>query len=242
MRLRSMCVVLCTAALVVSCSSDSKGSDLGLGTTATTQAPTSTTGAPQTTAAQTTVASTTTTTTTTEPPTTATTTPVPTDAPTTQAPPVTEAPTTTVELSAEDKVKADFDMAVEARHHCSYDPFTCDYASIAVAGSPMDVETREVVASRIRNNLRAVEGQGEVKIRIDGIGFEGASAFVTICAFDTVVIFDIADPANPNDDIIYDDSKASSKVRWEMRQTDGRWLLFASERLENLEDGDLCGF
>ena len=55
MRLRSMCVVLCTAALVVSCSSDSKGSDLGLGTTATTQAPTSTTGAPQTTAAQTTV-------------------------------------------------------------------------------------------------------------------------------------------------------------------------------------------
>ena len=106
MRLRSMCVVLCTAALVVSCSSDSKGSDLGLGTTATTQAPTSTTGAPQTTAAQTTVASTTTTTTTTEPPTTATTTPVPTDAPTTQAPPVTEAPTTTVELSAEDKVKA----------------------------------------------------------------------------------------------------------------------------------------
>lgn len=242
MRLRSMCVVLCTAALVVSCSSDSKGSDLGLGTTATTQAPTSTTGAPQTTAAQTTVASTTTTTTTTEPPTTATTTPVPTDAPTTQAPPVTEAPTTTVELSAEDKVKADFNVAVAARTACSYDPSSCDYAAIAIPGSPKDVETRQVMQMRLSHNLRAIEGNGDVKIRIEDVTFEGESAFVTICAFDTVVIFDIADPSNPSDDIIYNDLQNSSRVRWEMRQRDGRWLFYASETLESLPGGDMCGF
>jgi hypothetical protein len=247
MRFRSLCVGLCAATLLVSCSSDANGSDLGLGTTATTARAPTTTDAPETTVARTTIAPTTSTTTrsttsTTEPLPTATSAAPSTEAPTTALPPVSEAPTTTGELSLEDKVKADFEGAVEARHHCSYDPYSCDYAAISVAGSPMDVETHQVVETRIEQNLRAVEGHGDVKTRIESVGFEGASAFVQICAYDTVVIFDVADPTNPGDDIIYDEEKVSFKVRWELREVEGRWLLFEGTNLEELKDGDLCGF
>ena len=147
-----------------------------------------------------------------------------------------------MELSAEDKVKADYQAARLAREHCTYDPYTCDYASIAIPGSPMDVQTHEVVKMRTDNNLRAVEGHGGVQLRIDSVGFEGDSAFVSICVYDTVVIFDIADPTNPNDDIIYNEEKNSYRVRWELRDQNGRWLLYDAEQLEEMKDGDICAF
>ena len=96
--------------------------------------------------------------------------------------------------------------------------------------------------TRLDNNLRAVEGNGDVEIRIEDVNISGDAAFVTICAFDTVVIFDIGDPTNSADDIIYNDAKESYRVRWELRQLDDRWLLFDNVGLEDLKDGDLCGF
>ena len=96
--------------------------------------------------------------------------------------------------------------------------------------------------TRIENNLRAIKGSGAVQIRIEDVSISDSSAFVTICAFDTVVIFDVADPTNPADDIIYNDAKESYRVRWELRLLENRWLLFDNVGLEDLKDGDLCGF
>ena len=106
----------------------------------------------------------------------------------------------------------------------------------------MDVRTHAVMADRLSLNLRAVPGYGDVQLRIESLGHEGDSAFVTICAYDTVVLFDIQDSTNPTDDIIYNDDKESFRVRWELRYHAGRWLLYDNVGIDALNGGDLCGF
>lgn len=222
----------CVAATLISCSSDSStGLDLGsvVQSTRATPAPTE---PPSTTSV---VA-------TTEPPlveqTTVPSTPPPTDAPTTTPQPE----TTTPELSKEDQVKADFEAARLARHQCAYTPEVCDYGAIAIADSPMDKRTRDQIAMRLTYNLRAVQGKGDELVRVESVGFEGSSAFVTICVYDTVQIYDIGDLGNPDDDILYNGNVTSSRVRWEMRTEDGRWLLYSGTDIDRLDEGDLCGF
>ena len=106
----------------------------------------------------------------------------------------------------------------------------------------MDTATRDLMKFRLDNNLRAVHGNGDAQYRIEEVRLDGASAFVTTCLYDTVVIFDIADPANPTDDIIYNEEKNSYEIRWEMRQVGDHWYLFERVDLRSLKDGDLCAF
>jgi hypothetical protein len=221
--------VTCAVALMILCGCNNGGStnDLALGTTVPETVPT-TVAAPTTT---TTIAAAPT-----ELPTTA---PAPTDAPTTLA---TEPAATAPRVSKEDQVRADFLAAREVRQNCSYEPLACHFESIAIPGSPMDLATRKEVADAIANNVAAKRGFGDVTVRVEGIGFEGHAAFVTACAFDTGVLFDLADPANPDDDNVVDDSVASYRVRWELRQLNGGWLIFDNKGLEQLTAGDLCGF
>ncbi len=167
------------------------------------------------------------------------------DAPTSTAP---EPSTTTAASSApanesvEAQVAADFEAAMAERSRCGYDPATCDFALIAVEGSPVDQAVRATMTSRIQNNLRAVAGHGEFKVRVDDVEIDGESAIVNGCAFDSVVVFDVSNPSDPDDDIIFDDLLASTRLNWELRNTNGFWRLFANTRLERLEGGDLCGF
>ena len=60
--------------------------------------------------------------------------------------------------------------------------------------------------------------------------------------YDTVVIFDVADPTNSADNIIFNDEKGSYRVRWELHLEGGRWLIASGETLDKLSGGDLCGF
>src|SRR4051812_21063292 len=132
------------AVLVTMCGCSNGGSsDLDLGTPQPTQPATVLTAE-----------ATTSTTTPPDPPTTTTTTapPIPTDPPTTEA----ASTSTSAPISKEDQVRADYEAAKSARDACAYDPFGCDYGAIAVPGSPMDVRTHDVMAERIRLNLRAV--------------------------------------------------------------------------------------
>jgi hypothetical protein len=216
-----------------SCSSDSGGRDLALDTIVETSV-----SVPATTVVAPTLVATTVAPAPTEPETTV---PPDTTLPPTD-PPTTVAETTTTTLSKEDIVRADFEAAINTAERCSYDPANCDFAAIAIPGSPMDLQRREVVQQRLDLNLRAVEGKGAIQLRIESVGFEGASAFVTICSFDTVIIYDIVDPVNPDDDIVYDDDQVSSHVRWEMRQEGERWLLYEGINSEVLQGGDLCAF
>lgn len=220
----------CVAATLISCSSDSStGLDLGSVVQSTRASP-----------APTEPPSTTSDVATTEPPlveqTTVPSTPPPTDAPTTTPQPE----TTTPELSKEDQVKADYTTALAARLSCTYNPDTCNYAAVAIPGSPMDVQTRQVVQQRVVDNLRGKPGFGDIKVTFESVGFEGDAAFVTICAYDTGVLFDIQDPENPDDDIVVDDGTSSYRVRWEMQLESGRWLMFEGVQIQRLDEGDLC--
>ena len=106
----------------------------------------------------------------------------------------------------------------------------------------MDTYTRDTMKTRIDNNLRAVAGHGGVQLRIEAVHVNGDSAFVTTCAYDTVVIFDIEDPANSFDDIVYDDSVGSGRVAWELRQIDNVWRIYSGTTLVRMDGHDLCGF
>ncbi len=104
----------------------------------------------------------------------------------------------------------------------------------------MDVQTHQVVEQRIKDNLRGKAGFGDIEVTFESVAFEGDDAFVTICAYDTGVLFDAQDPLNPDDDIVVDDSKNSYRVRWQMSRPDGRWLLFEGVQLQRLDEGNLC--
>ena len=169
----------------------------------------------------------------------------PTDPPATTEPPTTVAATdapAAAPLSKEDQVKADFETARLARAQCTFDPTTCDYAAIAIPGSPMDVHNRHVVAERTSQNVRGKPGAGDVLVRVESVGFEGGSAYVTVCTYDRAVLFDIADPLNPDDDIVINDNKDSYRVRWELRRSNDAWLLYTNKSIDQLHGGDLCEF
>jgi hypothetical protein len=173
-----------------------------------------------------------------------TTVPVATDAPTTtEAPaPTTVAPappTTTVPV--EDQVRADFDSARVAREQCSVDPTTCDYAAIAVPDSPIDAQMHEMVWMRVQLNVRTKPGFGQIQSTIESVTVAGDTAQLTVCAFDTAALFEIHDPANPDDDTVFDDMPYSTRSQWEMKLTNGRWLMVSNTELERGPDGALCG-
>ena len=234
-------MVCCIAAAVlVGCTSDSKGNGLNLGTT------------PAASSTSTTIAAATTTTTTTTmvtvAPTVEGTTTAATKNPTTSsATPPTSPPTDTTSISTapatvEAQVEADYLAARQVRQNCTYDPASCDFASIAIPDSPMDRKTRATVQQRLADNLRGKPGFGDVLVRVESVKLTGDSAFATVCTYDTGVLFDIADPANPDDDIIFNDQKHSYRVRWELHQLGGRWLMYTGTGLDDASGSDLCGF
>jgi hypothetical protein len=144
--------------------------------------------------------------------------------------------------SAEDSVTADFLAAMAARRQCGIDPANCNYEAVAIPGSRMDELTRSTMSDRIKANIRAVEGRGDTLIRVEGVSLTENSASVTACAYDTVVLFDVADPADPSDDIVFNDTVESARVKWELHKLAGRWLIVTDSRLGVLTGGDLCAF
>ena len=98
------------------------------------------------------------------------------------------------------------------------------------------------MSARIVGNLRAVEGVGNVQTRVEDVVVGGDVAFATVCTYDTIIIFDVGDPANPADDIIFNDAKESLRVSWEMHRISGTWLRFEGTDLEKLTGEDLCAF
>ena len=170
--------------------------------------------------------------------------------PTQPQPPVTSEPVSSSVLSERDQVGADFLAALAARERCDYDPVGCDFAAIAVPDSPMDRFTRQKMQVRVDSNLRAVPGNGTLRIRVESVSITGQSASVISCVYDTVVIFDVGRSAAASDDIVFDELKQSDRVRWELRQGDGdgdgdgdgRWLILRGDQIQTLTGSDLCEF
>ena len=167
-------------------------------------------------------------------------------APTDSAPPSvagdpasTESPTTTI-VSAAQQVRADFDSALAVRDQCAADPATCDFAAVAIPSSPMDIEIRNLVAMRLQLNLRTKPGFGDVTTTVEETSVAGDSALLTACSYDTATLFDIGDPANPDDDTVFDDSQYSTRMQWEMSRVDGKWLVVSGTELARAPGGALC--
>ena len=138
------------------------------------------------------------------------------------------------------QVAADFLAAIEARGLCGVTPESCDFVVFALPGSVYDEFTRSVMAERIALGLRAKPGVGEQRVEVESVELSADAAHVVSCAFDDVVLFQIHDPANPEDDTIYDDSSVSARLRWNLVLSDGRWRISNAESLERAEGRDLC--
>lgn len=220
-------LVFVAALIVVSCSSD-PSNDLGLGSSTAVQSTTPTAPNTETPA------------TTTPPPTSSV---APSVAATTVQPTTTVEATTTTDLAAlKAQVEADYAAGVEERTRCNFDPAGCNFTLIAVPDSPQDLYNKSVMVQRVDGNLRAVEGHGDYVFVVEGVEIDGSVAYVTACGYDTVIIYDLVDPANPDDDIIFDDSVPSTRVRWEMHVFEGHWLRYSGQDIETKQGGELCGF
>jgi hypothetical protein len=150
--------------------------------------------------------------------------------------------TSTSTSSPEERVTADFLVALSVRERCDYEPMSCDYSAIAVPESAMDRVTRDTIKMHIGGNLRAVPGNGDVRTRVESVSIVGDAAFVVSCIYDTEILFDVGRSPKAFDDIVFNDFKQSDRVRWELRQQEGRWLITQGEQLQSLTGGDLCGF
>lgn len=160
----------------------------------------------------------------------------------------TEAPTTTAELvttttlSKKAEVEAAFMQTMAVRDRCDFDPGNCDFGAVAVRDSPQDLYTRRSIQRQIDANLRPVIGFGDIQFRVEDITVGGDVAYLDVCSFDNSILFDIVDPANPADDIVFNDEVESNRTRWEMRQKDGVWLQYNGVTQESKRDGDICDF
>ena len=157
--------------------------------------------------------------------------PLTTEAPTTTSAPSTTSPTaetplpSTIAASPEDQVKADFLAAMAVRRQCSYDPVGCDFASVAVAGSPMDNFLRDLMKQRIDANLRLV-GPDTSTLTVTTVRVVDAStAEVATCIYDPVVMYDVAKPDDPSDDIVFDENEYSTRSSWKLTKVDSRWRI-----------------
>ncbi len=93
---------------------------------------------------------------------------------------------------------------------------------------------------RVEGNLRVVEGFGDSIVNVRGVEFRGESALVNVCVYDTIILFDVQDPTDPADDIVFDDSTVSALGQWEMREVGGRWLRYTSDLFEQSFEVNIC--
>lgn len=121
-------------------------------------------------------------------------------------------------------LRADTTATWEASHHCLAAPEQCDTAAVAVAASPAAEALRRRLDDLTRERLRAVPDSGPLRLVIESAEVAGdGSGVVVACVTDGVVLVDVADPADPLDDIVFDDSLGSYRWRWVMQHTEAGW-------------------
>lgn len=156
---------------------------------------------------------------------------------TTVAPP----PPTTLE-DLETQIRADFDATIEARQRCGRDPARCDVQAITVAGSEYEAFLSDLMQKRVENGL-ATRGIGEYRYRVDAVDVHSPTeASLTACAFDTVVLFDIRDPNNPEDDVVFDESAVGAITTWKLALEEGSWQWVSASVVSESIGQDICDF
>ncbi len=140
------------------------------------------------------------------------------------------------------EVSAQYNADQTAYNDCFSDPANCSFSAFDISNSPMDSNAHAALATNVSGNLRSIPGHGSVRDQIEAVKVNGDTAFITACTYDTVVIFQIGDPANPSDDAVFNEESVSYRAQWELRRLDGAWRIFQGTTLERKFGSDLCGF
>ena len=75
---------------------------------------------------------------------------------------------------------------------------------------------------------------------VESTNITGETAVIIACSYDTATLFDVSDPVNPDDDVVFDDSQYSTRTQWLLSRVDGRWSVVAANDLERAPGGALC--
>lgn len=143
------------------------------------------------------------------------------------------APDSTIDGAAtRDAVTRAFEDLVARRVECGRDPVSCDVSRLTVAGSRMERQLTELMASRVAGGITASD-RGSATHRIESveIGSDG-SAQVTSCLHDdTVLVVESG---------VFDDSVYSARSVWTLVEVDGQWKWKDERIVEWIVEGDLC--
>jgi hypothetical protein len=69
---------------------------------------------------------------------------------------------------------------------------------------------------------------------------KGDEAVVLVCAVDSVILFDVRNPEDSTDDIIFDESTVSSRTEWVVRKTGRGWVRSSGETAAEVVGEGLC--
>jgi hypothetical protein len=149
---------------------------------------------------------------------------------------VAPAPTTSIaappSADAATTLSADTTATWEASHLCLAAPERCDVGAIAVAGSPAAVQLQARLDELVREHLRVVPGSGPLQLVVESAEITGDEvAVVVACVTDGMLLVDVADPTDPLDDVIFDDSLGSYRWRWGMQHEATGWRRRTVEQL-----------
>jgi hypothetical protein len=95
---------------------------------------------------------------------------------------------------------------------------------------------------KVQYHLRARPGSGPMTYKIEGVRLApgGKSATVTTCIVDGMVVYDIADPSNPHDDIVFNDRLVATRTSWTMSLTRVGWRRSAAHVVKEWIGKDRC--
>jgi hypothetical protein len=145
-----------------------------------------------------------------------------------------EPPVATTPMSDDPRatLAADATATWEVSHRCLAAPEQCDVTAVAVADSPAAAVLRQRLDDLVRERFRTVPGSGPLQLLIESAEVVGdGSGVVVACVTDGLLLVDVADPADPLDDIIFDDSLGSYRWRWVMQHTAVGWRRQSVEQL-----------
>jgi hypothetical protein len=139
---------------------------------------------------------------------------------TTVAPTTTVVPSTTVDPKA--KVLADYAATQRALDRCFASLPVCHLGLVAAEGSPARQNLQKFVDRLLRNGLRVAVKPDITYFVVESVKLnDQQTATIQTCAYDADVIYDPRDPADPNDDAVVDDRRATVRTRWLVRLEGG---------------------
>jgi hypothetical protein len=147
------------------------------------------------------------------------------------------------QAAAKAQVVAGFTAGFKAYEQCIIAPEKCDYATASADGSPLRAWLVGNMLEKVKYHLRARPGSGPMTFKVESVQLAagGKSATLTTCVVDGMVVYDIADPFNPHDDVVFNDRLVATRTTWAMWPTKAGWRRSAAYLVKEWVGKDRCG-